>query len=178
MNRGGRVLVGGWLVAVVVTLSACMADAPPEAPTRTPPLPTSTYTLPTPEPGAQGSDEEDHPTQVPVPVWDEESRASAQSTAAAALAAFARPDLDHSAWWEGFSPFLTPAAAAGYVATDPVNIPVSEVTGTPRLLEEDSTYLARVRVPTDAGPHEVLLSRTDADAGWLVEQITRAGADQ
>jgi hypothetical protein len=178
MYRGGMVLVGGWLVAVAATLAACTEEGPHEAPTSTPPRPTATYTLPTPEPGAQGSDEENHPTQVPVPVWDAESRASAQSTAAAALAAFARPDLDHSAWWEGFSPFLAPAAAAGYVATDPVNIPVSQVTGPARLLEEDSPYLARVRVPTDAGPHVVLLSRTDAAAEWLVEQITPAGADQ
>jgi hypothetical protein len=177
MNRGGRVLVGGWLVAAAVTLAACTADAPDEAPTSMPPRPAATYTLPTPEPGAHGSDEEDQPTQVPVPVCDEAARASAESTAAAALTAFARPDLDHSAWWEGFSPFLAPAAAPGYVATDPVNIPVSQVTGPARLLEEDSPYLARVRVPTDAGPHDVLLSRTDAAAGWLVEQIIPAGAD-
>lgn len=170
MRRRG--LSGGLLVAVLV-LAGCATGATPPAPTSEPaPAPTGTFTLPPVTAGDHGSDEEDQPTAVPMPTWDEASRQDALEVAQAALSAFARPDLDYATWWEGLAPFLSPAAAAGYVATDPGNIPVSALTGAPRLLEETSPFLARVQIDTDAGAHVVLLSRADHASPWLVETIS------
>lgn len=157
----------------MLVLAGCATGASPPDPAIDPtPSPTGTFTLPPTTAGDRGSDEEDQPTQVPVPVWDEASRQDALHTAEAALSAFARPDLAQEIWWEGFAPFLSPAAAAGYVATDPVNIPVSTVVGPGVLLEEGSPFLARVQFDTDAGAHVVLLSRADQGSPWLVEQIS------
>jgi hypothetical protein len=155
----------------VLTGCAAPGAVPVEA-TTTPAPASSEFTLPPTTAGDHGSDEEDQPTQVPLPVWDDVARRDALRTAEAALNAFARPDLAQEAWWEGFAPFLSPAAAAGYVATDPANIPVSVVTGPGRLLEEASPFLARVELDTDAGAHVVLLSRTEQSSAWVVEQIS------
>ncbi len=43
------------------------------------------------------------------------------------------------------------------------------------LVDDSSAYLARVRVPTDAGPYVVLLAREGAGEAWLVERITPPG---
>jgi hypothetical protein len=153
-------------------LTGCASGAAPVEPTLAPTPSSSAFTLPTTTAGDHGSDEEDQPTQVPLPVWDEVSRQDALRTAEAALSAFARPDLAQADWWEGFALFLSPTAAAGYVATDPANIPVSAVSGPGRLLEEASPFLARVQFDTDAGAHVVLLSRTDQSSPWVVEQIS------
>ena len=80
-------------------------------------------------------------------------------------------DSDDAVWWTTVSPLLSPTAQQAYVATDPAEVPGSTVLGSPVLLEAGSAYLARVLVPTDAGDYEVLLSRTEAGAPWLVERF-------
>lgn len=39
------------------------------------------------------------------------------------MIAFAWPALDEDTWWAELEPLLSPAGAAGYVGTDPANVP-------------------------------------------------------
>jgi len=115
------------------------------------------------------------PTASPVsvePEWDEDSRAAAVAKAEALMDAFARPELNEDDWWSGLAPLLSAEARLTYSAVEPVNIPVRRVTGTGKLLDETSVYIARVEVPTDAGTYTVVLSRDSATAPWQGERIT------
>ncbi len=51
-------------------------------------------------------------------------------------------------------------AAETYVDTDPINIPVTKVTGDATVTESSSAYLALVDVDTDVGSYQVLMART------------------
>ena len=109
-------------------------------------------------------------TPGPVPTWDEAAIAAAGSSAEDAVVAFVS-DSDDAVWWTTVSPLLSPTAQQAYVGTDPAEVPGSTVLGSAVVLDAGSAYLARVLVPTDAGDYEVLLSRTDAGAPWLVERF-------
>ena len=109
-------------------------------------------------------------TPGPVPTWDEAAMVAAGRIAEDAVAAFVS-DADDAVWWTTVSPLLSPTAQQAYVGTDPAEVPGSTVLGSPVLLDAGSAYLARVLVPTDAGDYEVLLSRTEAGAPWLVERF-------
>ncbi len=61
---------------------------------------------------------------------------------AAAVTAFARPDLSPEQWWAELVPMLTPAATEAYVGTDPAQVPAHEVTGEAWWGESPSSYLA------------------------------------
>ncbi|WP_340290908.1 hypothetical protein [Aquipuribacter hungaricus] len=106
-----------------------------------------------------------------VPTWDEPSRAEAVAAAETAMAAFARPDLEDVAWWDGVEPLLSAEAARSYAYVDPASIPATGLTGAGTLVEQTSAYVAGVQVPTDAGTYLLILSRTDAAAPWLVERF-------
>jgi hypothetical protein len=108
----------------------------------------------------------------PVPEWDDASREAAVDAAETALRAFAQPDLDHDTWWAGLEPLLTQDAAVDYAYVDPANIPVREVTGEGVIVDDTSTYVATVEVPTDAGKYHILVIRQDADSPWLVSRIS------
>jgi len=103
--------------------------------------------------------------------WDDAVRTAARDAARATMLAFAATDQTAAAWWDGLKPLLTPQAQPVYQDVDPRLVPVTEVTGDPKVTDETSTLLAEVAVPTDIGPYTVLLTRADGAAPWLAEQI-------
>ena len=169
MRRGTRLCLAMAAVAVMVG-AGCSNDPVPAATT-------ASVTAPAPPPaglGGTGTNEDtgELVTTSPVPEWDQASRASALGAAHDVMTAFARPDLPFDQWWAGLQPMLDQQASRDYSSMDPSVIPVTTVTGEGSLLDEDSAYIARVAVPTDAGEYTVLLSRRDADAPWLASRMT------
>lgn len=169
MRRGTRVCLAVAAAGVMVG-AGCSNDPVPAATT-------ASVTAPAPPPaGLDGTgtneDTGELVTTSPVPEWDQASRASALGAARDVMAAFARPDLPFDQWWAGLQPMLDQQASRDYSYMDPSVIPVTTVTGEGALLDEDSAYIARVAVPTDAGEYTVLLSRRDADAPWLASRMT------
>lgn len=103
---------------------------------------------------------------------DEVSEETAKAAAVAGMAAYARPDLPYDQWWAGLEPLLSGQAIPAYQTVDPVNIPVTRVTGEANLPSWDTPRIARVSVPTDAGVYLVIVSRNEADPVWRIERIT------
>jgi hypothetical protein len=163
---GGRRSVPGLaaLLAAIVVLPACSTAPAGSRPAEA--APSATATLPG---HAEGST---LPTPLPQPTDDPASEQSAIAQATAAVTAFARPDLDPEAWWDGLAPLLSPAALEAYAGTDPAEVPASAVTGAAWPGESPSSYLATVFVPTDAGEYAVLLVREGGGTPWLVERIS------
>lgn len=118
----------------------------------------------------------DDATVAPVPEAGEDSRAAALEAAQNAVTAFGRPDLAYQEWINGLYPFLTQTGAVAYEGTDPVNVPVHQVTGTGQILDGSTDVALIVQVPTDAGPYNVSLTRPDDQAPWLADRIRPAGA--
>lgn len=115
--------------------------------------------------------DETAPSEPVKATWDDAVRQAARQAADATMTAFAATNASEDAWWEGLRPLLTPQARPVYQDVDPRLVPVSEVTGEPELVDETSTLLAEVTVPTDVGSYTVLLTRADGAAPWLAEQI-------
>ncbi|WP_125775620.1 hypothetical protein [Antribacter gilvus] len=103
--------------------------------------------------------------------WDDAVRAAARESARSAVAAFADAEQPPEEWWAGLSPLLTPQARPVYQDVDPRLVPVRAVTGEPTVVDESSTLLTEVTVPTDVGEYTVLLARADGASPWLAEQI-------
>lgn len=160
-------------LASVLLIGACSNDSePPQtAATSSASAEPSSPAVP-PSAGAINEDTGEEVTTAPVPVWDDASRESAVSSAEEVVRAFAQPELDFEQWWAQVQPLLDQKASQDYSYMDPAVITVTEVTGEGKLLDEDSAYVARVEVPTDAGVYTVIMSRTDADAPWLTSRIT------
>ena len=112
------------------------------------------------------------PTPPPAPTDDAASDQAALTAGAAAVTAFARPDVPAEEWWSELEPLLSPAAVEAYAGTDPAEVPARAVTGPPWQGESESPYLALTFVPTDVGDYAVLLVRDGGGAPWLVERIT------
>jgi hypothetical protein len=55
---------------------------------------------------------------------------------------------------------------------DPGHVPATRVVGPAVSVPMPTDRLATVRVPTDAGVYEVLLSRSPQQPVWVVERIT------
>lgn len=102
------------------------------------------------------------------PTQDAQTVEKAGDRAMAFMRAFARPDLTAENWHAGIAGFMTPETAELFAYVDPTNVPATQVTGEPRVLESRSAYLAEVHVPTDGGTYLVTLARTAADQPWLV----------
>lgn len=180
MNKGGVIFGAAVLLASCTTspmdtpgagTPSAMTVAP--APSATPVM-NHTWTptvTPSHEASVAGQINEDTGQTIDpamVPSWDHSSVVSAEEVASAALAAFARPDLDHTEWWATVGPFFTTQAQQAYFYVLPENIPVREVTGPATLVDDTSAYVAVVDVPTDIGPYRVTLQRLDAETPWLV----------
>lgn len=175
--------------ALALTLAACSSSDPTPSPstasptetteTTTPtpddPVPTTDEALPTPEDGPGDVGEDDPVESVPTAVWDEQSAATAIEAATTTVAAFLRTDVDAEQWWAELTPHLTPEYAAALGDVD-----LATLTGTgptrPAVLEGEnvSPYVARVRVPTDAGDLLVTLTRADDAQTWLATAIDAA----
>jgi hypothetical protein len=111
------------------------------------------------------------PTEQVAATWDDGVRAAARTAAATAVSAFADVDQPADAWWKGLSPLLTPQARVVYQDVDPRNVPVRQVTGPATVVDESSTLLTEVTVPTDVGDYTVMLVRADGGSPWLAQQI-------
>ncbi|MBE1877529.1 hypothetical protein [Myceligenerans pegani] len=111
------------------------------------------------------------PTEQVEATWDDDVRTAAVSAATAAVTAFSDVDQSAEAWWRGLSPLLTPQARVVYEDVDPRNVPVRQVTGPASVVDESSTLLTEVTVPTDVGAYTVMLVRADGGSPWLTEQI-------
>ncbi|MEV6527682.1 hypothetical protein AB0M43_37745 [Longispora sp. NPDC051575] len=75
-------------------------------------------------------------------------------------------------WRAGVQKLATPGYAALLGTVDPARVPASRITGSPTVVSSDSVSTA-VRVPTDAGP--VLVVVTRASGTWLVATVQRDG---
>ncbi|WP_454044651.1 hypothetical protein [Cellulosimicrobium sp. Marseille-Q8652] len=171
-----RVAWAAGTLAVAVALGGC-AGAPATEPSQGEPAPAVAAPegidrYPGTPNGVIDEDTGEVITARPVPSWDAVSREAAVDAAQATMSAFARPDLDHDAWWVGLEPLLTQQAALDYVYADPANVPATAVTGPGTVIEESSAYVATVEVPTDAGTYVLILSRQDAAAPWLTSRIS------
>ena len=178
MTTGSNRLAGVSAVAIAaaLALTGCVAS---DAQTGVAPS-TSAGSTPTPgSPGASTSAGEGSP--APTAAQDDDTTVSgdalsqAQTAAAQAavdtVAIFARKDLPYDAWWQLLAPHLSEQAQQAYQYTDPVNVPIHGVTGSPVPLEETWTNNGRIAVPTDAGTYEVRLFRPDTASAWLVWDI-------
>lgn len=165
-----RLALSGLIATTVLLAAGCSSD--PEL-SETPSVTAEATTPASPSTtGAINEDTGEVVTTAPVPVWDDASRESAVTAAETVLSAFAQPDLSFDQWWAQVQPLLDQKASRDYSYMDPAVIPVTEVTGEGTLLDEDSAYVARVEVPTDAGLYTVIMSRADANAPWLTSRIT------
>ena len=119
---------------------------------------------------------EGHDDRSPaLPVWDAAARIAALEAAESTLTAFLEPTADAAAWISALAPHLTATATTAYSSVDPANIPPASITGQGTLVDESSTYLAVVELPTTAGTYTVLLQRDGATSPWLAEQLTFPG---
>lgn len=162
------------LVAGLLVLVQGCTSTPELVPTNTPTTPAA-VSMATPievaTDGAINEDTDETVSAEPVPTWDVAAETAAINAATAALAAFARPDLSQEQWWAQLRPHLSQEAAETYVYTDPINVPVSAVTGTATALESSSAYLALVDVETDVGTYQVLMVRADGESPWLAQEF-------
>lgn len=167
------------VLAVVLVLTGCTSQPDPASSTHAAPAPTSSSA--TQAHAGNDVDEHDaHDEEVDapaLPAWDEPAQANVLSRAEGFVRAWARPDLDTTSWFAGVQGFLTPAAAEGFLWTDPGLVPATAVTGSPVLIEGTATS-ATVRVPTDAGEHDVLLVHPDESTAWLVVSLTPVDVEQ
>lgn len=167
--RAGRRLAAP-LLASLLALQACSTE-----PVGSAAEPVSTPTTTSPSAGDAGAALLPPP---PAATDDAASDQAALTAGAAAVTAFARPDLPAEEWWAELQPLLSPAAVEAYSGTDPAEVPARAVTGPPWRGESDSPYLALTFVPTDVGDYAVLLVRDGGGAPWLVERITLVPAGE
>lgn len=182
-----RLVIGvGAVAAATLALTGCTGQGEASAPTPMPSPASSTgpylpdvieSMTPAPNPSDVPPDDGVTPGAHAAPEWDDESRQGAIDAAVTAMVAFARPDADFESWWAQLEPLLTAEAAQDYAYVDPATVPARTVNGSGMIVDDTSAYLARVAVPTDAGIYTVIVTRTDADAPWLVSRFTPQEAD-
>ena len=150
--------------------STATASEPP-APFATPP---ASGASPRPRPPAANVGEEAKRADEPTTAQDGTGPSTAATdTAAAFVAAWARPDLDAEAWAAGVRPLVTPELwTDGLSSTDPGSTPEIAVRGEPRQVTSDDTE-AVLDVPT-TGPWIRVHLVADPDDGWLVTRVEPA----
>lgn len=110
------------------------------------------------------------PEQVQIDEWNPQVSTEAKHTATQAAKAYARPDLDQSAWFKALAPFLSQSARTRFQQTSNLNIASTKVVEVHEPVQGVSPAIATVKVQTNASTLEFLLSR--ADGQWMVEKIT------
>lgn len=157
--------------ALVMLLSGCTSSPAPAPPEILVPQVSSAVPVEVATDGAINEDTDETISAEPVPVWDESAEAAASAAAVEAMTAFARPDMAYDQWFAQLRPHLSQDAAETYVYTDPINIPVTTITGEATVLESTSAYVAVVDVDTNVGEYQVLMLRTGATAPWLAAEF-------
>lgn len=117
---------------------------------------------------------EDEPDGIrPIPSAERTSAddANAVRTAETAMGIFARPSVGQDGWWADLEPLLNEQAALDYSYVQPTSIPATKVTGPGRLVADQNTLVVTVKVPTDVGTYDVILSRQDGSSPWLVARF-------
>lgn len=141
------------------------------SPSAMPSIP-SPSNLPTVPPGYVDEDTGETIAPVPVATWSDADRAAAVEAADAAMAAFARPDLEQETWWAQLSPLLTPQARTDYAYVQSSVVPASRVTSSGTITDDASAMVVHVSVPTDVGAYDVILTRQDGASPWLASRFT------
>lgn len=119
------------------------------------------------------------PSPASTLVWDAGSKAEAAQSATVVMQRFARPTAGSvRQWWPRLRPLLTGNAQADYEWVDPMNVPVTSVTGPARVDVTSKASVARVHVSTNAGTYLVVLNRTDAAPQWVADRILPPGESQ
>lgn len=153
------------IMLLAVLLIGCAPDAQPE------PSPTTPSESP---PTASSEQPLDDAEIVTPPEAGSQSQTDAIAAATTVMTTFARPDLGAEEWWNAMLPLLSQQGAYAHQDTDPARIPVSAVTGTGEILEGSTEVSLIVRIPTDAGPYNITLTRPDSSSPWLAERIRPA----
>lgn len=113
------------------------------------------------------------PAEVePVEEWSPKLAKEAKETASKLATAYARPELEQSAWYAGMQPFLSETAQERYREVSNINITSTAVEKVSEPQEDDSPALCTVSVTTDTATLTLLLSRSKEE--WQVEKITSA----
>lgn len=107
--------------------------------------------------------------------WSPATRSSAEQAATAAMAAYTDHQATQKKWWKRLEPLLTPGAQFVYADVPHEQIPATKVTGKVTVERTDSTLLATATVPTDADTYELVLTRVNGAADWLVDKIVPTG---
>ncbi|MGP4994863.1 hypothetical protein [Glutamicibacter ardleyensis] len=110
------------------------------------------------------------PEQVQIDEWNPQISAEAKQTVTKAAEAYARPDLDQSAWFKALAPFLSQSARTTFQQTSNLNIASTSVVKVHEPVQGASPAIATVSVQTNATTLKFMLSR--ADGQWMVEKIT------
>ena len=160
-------------LAVVLALAGCVGGSGTGLPDATT-APSRDAASAAPTTSANPSAPKDDATAVPVPEADANSQAAAISVAEKVVTAFGRPGLDYQTWINGRYPLRTQTGAAAYEDTDPANVPVHQGTGAATIMPGSTNVALIVKVPTDAGPYTVSLSRPGSTAPWLADRIRPA----
>ena len=181
-HRPLRTRPGGGLVKLSATLATAVVVCGcgvPSAPRPSSPAPSTAASAPAaastpPSSATEAEGQDDHGqirTATPEPNGDPH-RTGAAGVAQKVMVLFARPGVDAARWMKDLDPYLSAQAQQDYQGTAPANVPARKVTGRAAVVATDSTRLARVHVPTDAGVYLVVLSRSASDPTWRVERIT------
>lgn len=180
-HRTGVALLAAALTLLLLGCGASGGDQPSTRVTVTEPPSTVDPLRPAPTDAAELLD--DGSTVAPSPastlVWDTKSQADAVTVATTVMKRFARPTTASATrWWPTLRPLLTGKAQADYEWVDPMNVPVTSVTGTARFDVASKASVSRVHVPTNAGEYLVVLTRTDATPQWVADRILPPGESQ
>lgn len=152
------------VIATVTALTGCVEQIGPI------PTPTNSNYLPSTPPTVPVDDGE----VAAAPEAGAESQREAVAAATKAMQTFAQPQLSADKWWAQMLPLLSQQGGVAYEGTDPSQIPVHQITGVGAVLAGSTEISLIVRLPTDAGPYNVTLTRPDASAPWLADRIRPA----
>jgi hypothetical protein len=109
--------------------------------------------------------------QLSVDPADGNPSAAAADTAAAFVAAWARPDLDADEWTAGVRPLVTTELwSTGLSMTDPASTPAVTVRGEPRQVGMNAEE-AVFDVPTSGARVRIHLTRGADEGAWLVSGV-------
>ena len=154
-RRLRHVVSGSAATALVLALSGCAVQQPPE---------TGVSIAETPRATATGSP---HDWSMPSATSPAEGTSA---LAAVAMRAFCRPQLTRPVWIADLDRYLTLAAASAYATVQPSRVVCTRVTAAAHAGEGDG-FTQLVTVPTDAGLYRVTVTRESVAERWLVFRI-------